>query len=118
MTDVSASDAVLELRRALDAVAAALVVADADALYAVQPRVSSALVAIQRVRAVPDDQQAAVRSEVIRCRTVLDQCRRLGALATDLSAAALMATGGAVGYGPVGRTATSGLRGAHVEARR
>jgi len=118
MSDVSAPDAVAELRLSLDAVAAALVAADADALHATQPRLSSALIALRRVRAVPAEQQATVRAEVTRCRVLLDRCRRLGAVASDVSAAALMATGVSVGYGRVGRTAAPGLRGTHLRERR
>ena len=118
MSDVSAPDAVVELRLSLDAVAAALVAADADALHATQPRLTSALTALQRVRAVPADQQGAVRAEVTRCRALLDRCRRLGAVAGEVSTAALVATGVSVGYGRVGRTASPGLRGSHLRERR
>lgn len=118
MSDVSAPDAVVELRLSLDAVAAALVAADADALHASQPRLASALSAVRRVHAVPAEQQASVRAEVTRCRALLDQCRRFGAVATDVATSSLMAAGVSVGYGRVGRTAAPGLRGTHLRERR
>lgn len=118
MSDVSAPDAALELRRSLDAVAAALVAADADALHASQPRLASALAAMRRVCAVPANQEASVRAEVTRCRVVLDRCRRLGAVAADVSAASLIAAGVSVGYGRVGRAAAPGMRGTHLRERR
>jgi hypothetical protein len=118
MSHVSAPSAVAELRLSLDAVAAALVAADADALHAAQPRLSSALAAVRRVQAVPGDQHAALRADLAQCRLLLDRCRRLGAVATELSASALLATGVSVGYGRIGQTATSGLRGSHLKERR
>jgi len=118
MSHVSAPSAVAELRLSLDAVAAALVAADADALHAAQPRLSSAYEALRRIRAVPSDERDGVRADLVRCRALLDRCRRLGAVATELSASALLATGVSVGYGRIGQTATSGLRGSHLKERR
>lgn len=118
MSHVSAPSAVAELRLTLDAVAAALVAADADALHAVQPRLASAYEALRRTRTVPEDAREAVRADLLRCRALLDRCRRLGAVATELSASALLATGVSVGYGRIGQPATSGLRGSHLKERR
>lgn len=118
MSDVSAPDAVAELRLSLDAVAAALVAADADALHATQPRLSSALTALRRVRTVPAAQHDLVRAEVTRCRALLDRCRRLGAVASELSSAALVAAGVSVGYGRVGGASATALRGTHLRERR
>ena len=118
MSHVSAPSAVAELRLSLDAVAAALVAADADALHAAQPRLSSAYEALRRIRAIPTDEREGVRTDLVRCRALLDRCRRLGAVVTDLSSSALLATGASVGYGRVGQPATSGLRGSHLKERR
>ena len=114
----AAADAAAELRTALDALAAALMAGDADAVLAVEPQLHAAVTRRTAAASRPDAaDRDFVRQQVVSARATLARCRALGAASAFVADATLEALGRAPSYDRHGAGPSRSLRGRGLKAR-
>ena len=113
----SALAAVTRLRTALETVADAVASARPDALLAAESRLSAALAGVASVRGVQPEERDAVRAELVRARTALQRCSRLGVAMTRVADALAGAQGRPRDYDADGMVKAAAAPAASIQAR-
>ncbi len=116
--DVAVADVAAGLRAALDQLAAAMTLGDADAVLAAEPLLQAAVgrqATTLAVMAAAD--RDLITRDVLAARGALARCRALGAGRALVAAATLDALGRAPSYSRQGAGPTRSLRGRRLKAR-
>ena len=116
--EAAVADVAAGLRAALDQLAAAMSLGDADAVLAVEP-VLQAAVSRQTATMISlaSPERVVVLHHIASARAALARCRALGAGRAAVAAATLDALGRAPSYSRQGAGPTRSLRGRRLKAR-
>ncbi len=116
--EAAVADVAAGLRGALDALAAAMTLGDADAVLAAEP-VLQAAVGRQAatMTSLPSTDRDLVRQDLMGARAALARCRALGAGTALVAGATLEALGRTPSYSRQGAGPSRSLRGRGLKAR-
>lgn len=116
--DANVADVAADLRLALEQLATAMTLGEADAVLAAEPVLQAAVARHAAIMVAPASAgRDLVRLDLRRARAALARCRALGAGRAAVAAATLDALGRAPSYSRQGAGPSRSLRGRRLKAR-
>ncbi|MEP7118933.1 MAG: hypothetical protein ABI880_15190 [Acidobacteriota bacterium] len=116
--EANVADVAAELRLALEMLAAAIIIGDADGVLAAEPLLQAAVARqATAMTTIASADRDLVTKDLLDARAALARCRALGAGRALVAAATLDALGRAPSYSRHGAGPTRSLRGRRLKAR-